>query len=314
MKSQYTILLFYKYTDIKDPQLLQQDQKLLCERLGLKGRIIIAKEGINSTLEGTTENTEKYLTDLLSHKEFSDINIKKSEGTGNAFPKLSVRVRPEIVATHLEEKDIDPNVTTGKYIKAEELRQWFLEGKEFYIVDMRNDFEQVVGMFRNSFKSGMGYFRDLPKVLSSLDHLRDKTILTVCTGGVRCEKASGFLVANGFSDVYQLYGGIVTYMEKYPGEDFIGSLYVFDNRLVMGFNMSDPNRIILGKCVVCNNPSEHFINCRDGFCHRHFIVCEECLKGEEAMLCPIGCRDYTKEHPELKDKQINKYTNNPTNQ
>lgn len=304
MKDNFTIILFYKYVSIEDPEALRQDQKLLCERLGLKGRIIIAQEGINATLEGTTENIEKYLEDLFSRPLFTDIHIKKSEGTGNAFPKLSVKVRPEIVATHLAERDIDPNKTTGKYLTAEELHEWFKTGKEFYIVDMRNEFEQAVGMFRNSVKSGMGYFRDLPKVLSSLDHLKNKTILTVCTGGVRCEKASGFLVENGFKDVYQLYGGIVTYMEKYPGEDFIGSLYVFDNRLVMGFNMDDPNREILGRCVVCQKPSEHFINCRDGFCHRHFIVCENCLNGEDAILCPMGCRDYSQEHPETRKAGI----------
>lgn len=299
MKSGYTIILFYKYTSVDDPEKLRDEQRVLCEKLQLRGRIIVAKEGINATLEGTDENIERYLANLLSKSEFKDIHIKKSEGNGNAFPKLSVKVRPEIVATHLLERDIDPNKTTGKYLTAEELHNWFRTGKEFYIVDMRNDFEQAVGMFENSLKSGMGYFRDLPKVLDSLDHLKNKTILTVCTGGVRCEKASGFLVSNGFEDVYQLYGGIVTYMEKYPGEDFLGSLYVFDNRLVMGFNMDDPERKILGQCVVCQKPSEHFINCKDGFCHRHFIVCEECLADESAILCPMGCRDYSSEHPEL---------------
>ncbi len=299
MNSEYTILLFYKYTKIAEPEKLMQDQKLLCQRLGLKGRIIIAKEGINATLEGTREDTEKYLDDLFSHPEFADIHIKKSEGTGNAFPKLSVKVRSEIVATHLQERDIDPTQVTGKYLTAEELHEWFRSGKEFYIVDMRNDYEQTVGLFRDSLKSGMKNFRNLPEVIHSLEHLKNKTILTVCTGGVRCEKASGFLVENGFSDVYQLYGGIVTYMEKYPGEDFVGSLYVFDNRLVMGFNMDDPKREIIGRCAVCNSPSEHFINCRDGFCHRHFICCKECLAGEEAILCPMGCRDYSTEHPEI---------------
>lgn len=289
---EYTILLFYKYTSIRNPEKLRDEQKILWEKLGLKGRMIIAKEGINATLEGTTQNTEKYITDLLSHTNFANIHIKKSAGTGNAFPKLSIKVRPEIVAGHLAEKDINPRKITGKYLQAEELHEWFKKKKEFYIVDMRNDFEQAVGMFRNSLKSGMGYFRDLPKVLDSLEKVKNKTILTVCTGGVRCEKASGFLVANGFSDVYQLYGGIVTYMEKYPGEDFLGSLYVFDNRLVMGFNMDDPKREIIGTCVVCKKPSEHFINCKNDFCHRHFIVCLDCLSGKNAMLCPMGCRDY----------------------
>lgn len=297
--SHFTIILFYKYTPIADPKKLMQEQRLLCEKLGMKGRMIIAKEGINGTFEGTDDNIGVYLKDLLSHPQFADIHIKKSTGTGNAFPKLSIKVRSEIVATHLQERDIDPNKVTGKYLTAEELHEWFETGREFYVVDMRNDFEQAVGVFRNSIKSGMGYFRDLPKVLDSLDHLKNKTILTVCTGGVRCEKASGFLVANGFADVYQLYGGIVTYMEKYPGEDFLGSLYVFDNRLVMGFNMDDPEREIIGRCVVCQKPSEHFINCKDGFCHRHFIVCESCLKDEPAILCPMGCRDYSSEHPEL---------------
>lgn len=299
MKSEFTIILFYKYITIADPEKLMQKQKLLCQRLGIKGRMLIAKEGINGTFEGTDENIEVYLHDLLSHPDFADIHIKKSKGTGSAFPKLSIKVRSEIVATHLEERDIDPNKVTGKYLTSEELHEWFKSGKEFYIVDMRNDYEQSVGVFKNSLNSGMGNFRDLPKVLDSLEHLKNKTILTVCTGGVRCEKASGFLVTNGFEDVYQLYGGIVTYMEKYPGEDFLGSLYVFDNRLVMGFNMDDPNREVIGKCIVCKEPSENFINCKDGFCHRHFIVCERCLNGEDAILCPMGCRDYSLEHPEL---------------
>lgn len=298
MTPEYTVILFYKYTPIADPEKLREEQKALCQELGLKGRMLIAAEGINGTFEGITDNINKYVADLITHPDFADIHIKRSEGNGNAFPKLSVKVRPEIVATHLAERDIDPREVTGKYLTAEALHEWFQTGKEFYIVDMRNEFEQAVGMFRNSLKSGMGNFRDLPKVLNSLEHLKDKTILTVCTGGVRCEKASGFLVANGFTDVYQLYGGIVTYMEKYPGEDFLGALYVFDNRLVMGFNMNDLNREIIGRCAVCNKPSEHFINCKDGFCHRHFICCEDCLDGENAILCPMGCRDYSQEHPE----------------
>lgn len=298
MTNKYTIILFYKYTPIADPVKLKDEQKLLCQKLGLKGRMIIAKEGVNATFEGTVDNITIYIANLIAHSDFADIHIKRSEGTGHAFPKLSVKVRPEIVATHLAERDIDPRKVTGKYLTAEELHEWFRTGKEFYIVDMRNEFEQAVGMFRNSLPSGMGYFRDLPKVLNSLDHLKNKTILTVCTGGVRCEKASGFLVANGFTDVYQLYGGIVTYMEKYPGEDFLGSLYVFDNRLVMGFNMDDPDREIIGRCASCGRKSEHFINCIDGFCHRHFICCEACLGKEKAILCPMGCRDYSHEHPE----------------
>lgn len=290
----YTIILFYKYIHIENPVHLMREQKKVASSLGLTGRMIIASEGVNGTFEGESEKIEEYVKDLLSRPGFEDIHIKRSEGTGNAFPKLSIKVRPEIVATHLpKEEDIDPRVTTGTYIQPEELHEWIKSGKQFYIIDMRNDYEQEVGHFKGSIMSGMKNFYDLPAILSSLSHLKDEPIVTVCTGGVRCEKASGFLVKHGFTNVHQLYGGIVSYMEKYPGEDFQGSLYVFDNRLVMGFNYDDPNREIIGTCANCGEKSENFINCTDHFCHRHFIACTTCLDGAESMYCPMGCIDYS---------------------
>lgn len=295
----FTIILFYKYTEIKNPQKLQEEQKTLCQTLQLKGRMIIAKEGINATLEGKTEAIEGYIRSLTQQQQFAGIHFKKSIGDGTAFPRLSIKVRDEIVSSHLGEKDIDPQKVTGKYITAETLHEWITGGvKEFYIIDMRNDYEQAVGHFENSLLSGMQNFKDLSDILPRIAHLKGKTIVTVCTGGVRCEKASGFLVKNGFRDVYQLYGGIVTYMETYPNEHFAGSLYVFDNRMIMGFHREDPKRKIVGTCVVCQSPSEHYINCKDSFCDRHFICCESCLKGQKKILCPMGCRDYTREHPE----------------
>jgi UPF0176 protein len=290
----YTIILFYKYVHIENPIGFMREQKKLAGSLGLTGRMIIAEEGVNGTFEGECEKVDEYIKDLLSRPGFEDIHIKRSEGTGSAFPKLSIKVRPEIVATHLpKEEDVDPRVTTGRYLTPEELHEWIQSGKKFYIIDMRNDYEQEVGHFKGSIMSGMKNFYDLPAILPSLAHLQDEPIVTVCTGGVRCEKASGFLVKNGFKDVHQLYGGIVSYMEKYPGEDFLGSLYVFDNRLVMSFNMDDPKREIIGTCANCGKKSENFINCTDHFCHRHFIACKACLRGAESMLCPMGCVDYS---------------------
>ncbi len=293
----WKIILFYKYVNIDNPRILMENQRLLCQKLEIKGRIIIASEGINATLGGTKENIQKYLDEFLMDERFKDTHIKMSDGNGQAFFKLSIKVRPEIVASGLD--GIDPNKVSGKYITAEELHRWILERKEFFIVDMRNDYEQNVGHFENSILSNMDNFKELPGLLPKLEHLKGKTVVTVCTGGVRCEKASGFLVSNGFEEVYQLYGGIVTYMEKYPNEHFKGALYVFDGRIVMGFNMDDPNREVVGRCVQCCKPSENYINCADGFCNRHFICCQDCLKGKTKILCPIGCRDYSNEHPEV---------------
>src|SRR3990167_1085880 len=272
----YVIVLFYKYTPIDNPLELKSEQIKLATKLGLKGRVIIAKEGINATFEGTTENINLYIQEFLKDSRFSDTHIKKSVGTGEAFPKLSIKVRKEIVTLGLE-NDIDPNKITGKHLKPEEFKQWYEEGREFYIIDMRNDYEFKVGRFQNSVLMPVQNFRDIPKALSFIENLKDKTVLPVCTGGVRCEKASGLLVREGFRDVYQSDGGIVSYMEQFPGKDFKGSLYVFDKRNTMHFDDPEAHEII-GKCDKCGVPSEHYVNCANLFCHDHFICCEDCLE------------------------------------
>lgn len=288
--SDFQILLYYKYVAVEDPQALVDEQRELCQSLGLKGRILIAHEGINGTVEGTREATEKYARTLLADPRFHDVTIKRSAGTGSAFKKLFVRLRREIVSSHLGERDIDPRITTGVYLSAEDLHSWFAAGKKFFIVDMRNDYEFEIGHFAGSVLPPLKNFRNLTDVLPHLEHLRGETIVTVCTGGVRCEKASGFLVANGFNNVHQLKDGIVTYMEKFPNEDFRGKLYVFDGRIAIGFNTEDPKHEIISNCEYCGKKSDHYNNCSNDPCHRQFISCESCVQ-EGRTTCPPehGC-------------------------
>ena len=287
---EYIILLFYKYVYIDDPETVKKREVEMCERLGLKGRCIIAPEGINATYEGTKENIEKYIKEVEKDKRFLNIHFKLSAGNGNAFRKLSVKVRKEIVSLHLGTCDIDPNQITGKHLKSEELHEWIKNGCEFYIVDMRNTYEHKVGYFQNSILPKIENFRDLPQVVEQIKYLKNKTVLTVCTGGVRCEKASGFLITQGFTDVYQLDGGIVSYMEKYPNEDFQGKLYVFDGRVTMGFYTDDKKHTVIGKCDACGEQSENYVNCANPVCHRHFITCVDCLaKTDGKAFCPGGC-------------------------
>lgn len=290
MQTPYQILLFYKYVFIEDPEAFMQIERERAARLGLKGREIIGKEGINATFEGTVENTEKYIKELESDTRFQNINFKKSVGTGDAFPKLSIKVRSEIVSGHLGVCDVDPNQVTGKRLSPEELHSWINSDKEFYIVDMRNAYEHKVGHFEGSIMPSLENFRDLPKIIPEIAHLKDKTVVTVCTGGVRCEKASGFLITEGFNDVYQLDNGIVSYMEKYPNEDFLGKLYVFDGRKTMGFYTDDPKHVVVGRCERCESPCEDYINCSSNTCHRHFIICDSCVSKNGAK-CPKGCTD-----------------------
>ena len=285
----HEILLYYKYTHIADPGEFCHTQKLLCEKLGLKGRIIIAPEGINGTVEGLTENTQKYIDETTRDPRFADMNFKHSVGTSNAFPKLSVKARSEIVSAHLGKEDVNPAITTGKYLSPEMLHDWIHSNKEFYIVDMRNDYEHSVGFFKNSILPPLKNFRDLPKILPELAYLKNKTVVTVCTGGVRCEKASGFLVEHGFNDVYQLHNGIVSYMEKYPDEDFAGKLYVFDGRVTMAFSNPKREHEIVGRCRKCNTPNENFVNCLLPTCHDHFICCVNCLNKKGEPFCSWRC-------------------------
>jgi UPF0176 protein len=279
-KEEYQVLLYYKYVTVPDPEKARDAQRELCQILNLKGRIIVADEGINGTVEGFKADTEKYIKAMEKIPYFKGISYKKSTGTGTAFPKLSVKYRTEVVTTKV--KDLNPQQVTGKYLSADELHRWYEQGREFYIVDMRNDYEYISGYFENFIPSGMHNY-DLPDILPRLQHLKDKTVVTVCTGGIRCEKASGFLVTNGFADVYQLKDGIVTYMEKYPNKHFKGKLYVFDGRMTVGFNTDSPEHEVVGKCFHCGVACDTYANCEYDMCHYHYICCENCRDKETGL-------------------------------
>jgi len=298
--SKNEIILYYKYAHVVDPEGFVKWHKDVCSKLGLKGRVLIAHEGINGTLEGSVEATARYCELLLAQDgsegtfgDFSTTIFKRSPGTkdGTAFPKLKVKVRTEVVSLALErsaETDVDPNTTTGIHLKPEELKSWYENGEDFIVVDMRNDYEFKVGHFKNSIHPGLRNFRDLAEKVSELDEVKEasrqgKKILNVCTGGIRCEKASGFLIKKGFENIYQLDGGMHTYMEKYPGQDFLGSLYVFDGRETMEFATEKGlPREIVGKCDTCSSTTETFANCANDECHAKILCCVECQNKAKA--------------------------------
>ncbi|MDQ5957428.1 MAG: hypothetical protein QG614_403 [Patescibacteria group bacterium] len=280
---QHKIILFYKYTNIKNPELLMEREKAVCEVLDLKGRIIIAEEGLNGTLEGTTENIDKYIKHIHSDKKFKLMDIKWSEGTGSSFPKLSIRVRDEIVGQKLP-KRINPNKLTGIHLPPHELHKWYREGKDdFVIVDMRSKYETMCGVFDKTIDIDVDASRDLVKS-KELETIKKavedgKKIITVCTGGVKCERMSGYLIDLGIEkkNVYQLHNGIHAYMQEFPGEDFAGTLYTFDGRKTMHFG--GENRRIYGKCYKCSIPCEEVYDVYEEDGHEYQrIVCDNCVK------------------------------------
>lgn len=282
----YTVLLFYKYVSLESPEVMREEILAKARDLSLTGRVLIASEGINGTLEGLQENADAFSRFILAYSQFYDMNIKTSEGTGHSFPKLSVKVRNEIVGTRFS-ADVDPTKQTGKYLSAEELRAWYERGEEFEIIDMRNEYEYKSGHFKNSINPELQNSRDLPDALPKLKKLKHKKVLTVCTGGVRCEKMSAYLLKEGFEDVYQLHNGMHDYMQKFPGKDFLGTLYTFDQRHTMHFG---GEREIVGKCHHCNALTEDYIDCKNLSCHKHILVCTSCNDAYQTH-CSDSCRD-----------------------
>lgn len=284
---EHVIILFYKYVFIESPEEYKLFQIDLCNRLGLKGRVIIANEGINATLEGTPNAINEYVKEFTSDPRFHDVHMKYSEGIGEAFPKLRVRTRPEIVALKLGEDDLNPADFTAPHIKPSELHAWFENKEDFVIVDMRNDYEHAVGHFKDSVLPPLKNFRDLPKVLPELEHLKDKKILAVCTGGIRCEKASAYLLKKGFEKVHQLDGGMVSYMEQYPAQNFKGAMYTFDNRHVMDYDGGNHEKI--GKCRGCGATTERHSDCKNESCQGQYLLCDDCFTTHGKIYCKDRC-------------------------
>lgn len=284
----YKALLFYKYITIEDTHELMERERSVCDVLDIKGRIIIAEEGINANVEGTEENIEKYIAHLRRDSRFKKMDIKESTGTGSMFPRLSVKVREELVG-HKFPAHIDARKKTGKYVTPSEMKKWYTENKDFVVVDMRNDFETAVGKFKNSVDMGLHASRDLKEAITELKKVvpENKKVVTVCTGGVKCEKMSAYLLDQGYTDVFQLHNGIQSYMQKYPGEDFLGSLYTYDGRITLDFG---GNREIIGVCEHCGAKAETFQNCSNDECARHFIICDECSNAEDVVFCNETCK------------------------
>lgn len=253
----YKVILFYKFIRIPDTNLLRDEQRKLCESLGFTGRMLIAEEGINATFEGTSDNIAIYEKTLRENPLFSDTIFKKSSSTGHAFHKLEIRVRNEIVT--LKSGVFDIQNETAPQITAEELHNLYATKDDFVVLDLRNNYEISVGYFEKTIHPNLRNFRELPEKLSSIEYLKSKKVIAVCTGGIRCEKATCLLKRQGFQDVYQLKDGIHSYMEKYPSKHFKGTLFVFDNRMVTSV-VETSERVVVGECLYCKTKCENFYN------------------------------------------------------
>lgn len=287
----YSILLYYCYADIEDTEAYREDHHFFCIENNIRGRIIISSEGLNGTVSGRKEDCEKYMAYIHSDSRFAKTEFKVEDHDKHAFTKIHVRVKPEIV--HSSMRHIDPKIKTGKHLAPDEFKA-LKDQEDVVILDVRSNYEHELGRFKNAITLDIDNFRDFPEKVKELEHLKGKKVLTYCTGGIKCEKASAFLLDQGFEDVYQLHGGIIKYGLEAGGEDFEGKCYVFDNRIAVDVNKVNPT--IVSKCHVCGTNSDRMVNCANPKCNDHLAICEEC-GWELDGACSADCKEYPEKRP-----------------
>lgn len=266
------IILYYKFTPLKDAQMTMRWQRELCTRLNLHGRVIISEHGINGTLGGEIDDVKAYVKQMNLTPEFKNIEFKWSEGKREDFPKLSIKVRKELVTLDPQE-DFDV-FDKGTPLRPKQWHEYLEKHPDAVIFDARNNYESEVGKFKNAITPDIKTFKDVKQEIEKLP--KDQPVLTYCTGDIRCEYLSAYMKHKGFKDVYHLDGGIVKYGEAFGDDGFWeGKCYVFDKRMSVAFGKDSKD---IGVCVNCGAKTSHQENCSDPSCNLQFVVCENCAE------------------------------------
>ena len=283
------IILYYGFAPVADPKALLLWQRTLCESLDLKGRILISKHGINGTLGGDMENLKKYVSQTKQYPGFKKIDFKWSDGTGSDFPRLSVKERDELVAFGVADEikvDASGVIGGGEHLTPKQVHELVDErGDEVVFFDGRNAYEAKVGRFKNAVVPDVKTTHDFISEIESgkFDSLKEKPIVTYCTGGIRCEILSAVMKKRGFKEVYQIAGGIVRYGETYGDAGYWeGSLYTFDGRMTVDFS---ERANMIGECDLCGSPTKKFQNCAEPSCHHLYLLCEKCSSRANEIEC-----------------------------
>lgn len=301
-----TTISFYKYHHISNPQLFRDTMFLNFSNLEVLGRIYIAAEGINAQISVPTRNYELLRQAIYDIDFLNGIRLNIAvDDNGKSFFKLAIKVKNKIVADGIQDKTFDVT-KIGKHLKAQEYND-LLNSKEVVVVDMRNHYESEVGHFENAILPDVDTFREqLPYVANLLADKKEQPIVMYCTGGIRCEKASAYMLHKGFKEVYQLEGGIIEYARQVKAKGlenkFHGKNFVFDERL----SESISNEVI-AKCHQCGEPYDVHTNCANVACNLLFIQCPNC-KEKYMNCCSEECKTIAA-MPEEEQKLLRKGKN-----
>lgn len=272
------IILYYKFVPLSDPDITMRWQRELCVRLNLKGRVIISKHGINGTLGGNIEDLKSYKRAMNETETFKNIEYKWSSGSRDDFPKLSIKVRDELVTLAPDEEFDVFNKSKG--LRPKEWHEFLQNNPDVILLDARNEYESDIGVFKgkNLVAPKIKTFKDIKPHLDKLP--KDQPVLTYCTGDIRCEYLSAYMTHIGFEEVYHLDGGIVKYGQEFKDEGYWdGKCYVFDKRMNIGFSEDSRD---LGNCIQCRSHTSNQVNCDD--CNKQIVLCTKC-EGKDYIHC-----------------------------
>jgi UPF0176 protein len=282
-------LSFYRYVILEDAQEFRDLLYRNWNKLNCFGRIYVAREGINAQMSIPEHNLSNFLQGLNNFPELKDMPIKYAvEDNGKSFYKLTIKVRPKVVADGLNDNAYDVT-NVGRHLSPVEFHE-LAQADDTVVIDMRNHYESEVGKFEKAFCPDADTFREaIQLVEKEFEDQKEKKVLLYCTGGIRCEKASAYLKDKGFKDVNQLHGGIIAYAHEIKKQElrsnFVGKNFVFDQRL----GESIDNQVI-AKCHQCGDPCDTHTNCENDDCHLLFIQCKSCAKIYEGCCCH-ECKD-----------------------
>jgi UPF0176 protein len=294
-------LSFYHYFPVSDPELFRDDLYKALNELKVFGRIYIAHEGINAQLSVPQSNFELLKNHLYSIEPLNGIRLNIAvDDDGKSFWVLKIKVRDKIVADGITDHAFSME-HKGKYVNAMQMNE-LMNDPDTVVIDMRNHYEFEIGHFENALEIPSDTFREqLPMAVDMMKDKKEKNIIMYCTGGIRCEKASAYMLHNGFKNVFHLEGGIINYAqqakEKALKSKFVGKNFVFDDRL--GERITED---IIAKCHQCGKPADTHTNCVNSGCHLLFIQCDECAAKYEGC-CSKECFD-TIHLPEEEQKKI----------
>jgi len=247
----FLVAAFYRFVSLPDYRAMRESLQLRCENLGLLGSILLAEEGINGTVSGTEGNVRKLFEGLRVDTRLQDLHCKESWAEEQPFYRMKVRLKKEIVSLGVE--GVDPNRAVGEYVSPQ---QWnaLISRDDVRVIDTRNHYEYTLGSFKGAEDPNTGSFRDFPQWVSdNLDRESDQHVAMFCTGGIRCEKATSYLLGLGFNSVYHLDGGILNYLENINRKESLweGDCFVFDNRVSVDHDLSEGD---FDLCPACRMP------------------------------------------------------------